>query len=130
MALRHVAVSPEASDFTPLHEHEEQTPTTFFGSKSVLYAVYSNVTLAIPTDKLQTDPVIAKFTATPDADTPNSLVRDVDIWVSSSYAYHCPHDVHTRANPLLPPATSSSSRPSPARPASQSRTPPSRSMRQ
>jgi nucleotide-sensitive chloride channel 1A len=84
MALRHLSASPKEDEFTPLHEHQEQTPSTFFGSKPVLHAHYSNLTLAIPTNKLQSDPAIAKFSATTSEDSAEeSLVRDVEIWVTS-----------------------------------------------
>ncbi|KAF2279907.1 uncharacterized protein EI97DRAFT_370050 [Westerdykella ornata] len=85
MALRHLDSAPKEEEFTPLQEHQEQTPSTFFGSKPVLYAHYSNLTLAISTSGLQLDPAIAKFAASADeqAAEGDSLIRDVDIWVSS-----------------------------------------------
>ncbi|KAF1928259.1 uncharacterized protein M421DRAFT_420805 [Didymella exigua CBS 183.55] len=81
MSIRHVNTAPQASDFTPLHEHQEQTPTTFFGAKPVTYASYSGVTLSAPVSQLQEDPVFAKFGTTTDGD--DTLIKDVDIWVTS-----------------------------------------------
>ncbi|KAF2746046.1 hypothetical protein M011DRAFT_459571 [Sporormia fimetaria CBS 119925] len=85
MALQRVATPPKEEDFTPLQEHQEQTPSTFFGSKPVLYAHYSSLTLAIPTAKLQSDETISRFSSSPDeqASPEDSLVRNVEIWVTS-----------------------------------------------
>ena len=81
MSIRHVETAPKAEDFTPLQEHQEQTPTTFFGAKPVTYANYSGVTLSAPASQLQQDPVFAKFSTTTDGD--DTLIEHVDIWVAS-----------------------------------------------
>ncbi|KAJ4347735.1 hypothetical protein N0V95_005137 [Ascochyta clinopodiicola] len=81
MSIRHVDTAPKAADFTPLQEHQEQTPATFFGAKPVTYANYSGVTLSAPASQLQEDSVFAKFTTTTDGD--DTLIKDVDIWVTS-----------------------------------------------
>ncbi|KAF3053985.1 hypothetical protein E8E11_003548 [Didymella keratinophila] len=81
MSIRHLDSAPQATDFTPLQEHQEQTPTTFFGAKPVTYANYSGVTLSAPASQLQDDPVFAKFSTTTDGD--DTLIKDVDIWVTS-----------------------------------------------
>lgn len=81
MAIRHVATAPQASDFTPLQEHQEQTPETFFGAKPVTYANYSGVTLSAPASQLHEDPVFARFSTTTDGD--DTLIQHVDIWVTS-----------------------------------------------
>jgi hypothetical protein len=88
MALRHLNTSPKEDDFTPVQEHQQQTPDTFFGGKPVLYARYANLTLSIPTSKLQKDSAIARFTAiTSDQAAPEeSLIEDVEVWVSSRCA--------------------------------------------
>jgi hypothetical protein len=83
MALRPLSSAPNPSDFTPLQEHQEQTPSTFFGSKPVLYARYADLTLSLQTSKLQADPAIGKFAAEEDEGTEDSLVKGVEIWVSS-----------------------------------------------
>lgn len=84
MSIRHLNAAPQASDFTPLQEHQEQTPSTFFGAKPVVYANYSGVTLSAPASQLQDDPVFARFSTTTEGD--DTLVKDVDIWVTSEYA--------------------------------------------
>lgn len=87
MALQHLDFAPKAEDFTPLQQHQEQTPSTFFGSKPVLYAQYSDLTLSIPSSKLQADPSIGRFAAEPDEGTEDALIKNVEIWVSSEYVY-------------------------------------------
>ena len=84
MTIRHLDAAPKSEDFTPLQEHQEQTPTTFFGAKPVTYANYAGVTLSVPASQLQEDAVFAKFSTTTDGD--DTLIRDVDIWVTSEYA--------------------------------------------
>lgn len=91
MALRHLDTSPKANDFTPLQEHQEQTPSTFFGNKPVLYAQYSGLTLSVPVGKLQSDSAVAKFSATPDDQGEDSLIKEVEIWVSSEQVNVCPN---------------------------------------
>lgn len=86
MALRHLDTSPKVDDFTPLQEHQEQTPATFFGAKPVLYARYSNLTLSIPSSKINSDPVVAKFSANLNSLDEDVLVKDVEIWVNAQYA--------------------------------------------
>lgn len=81
MSIRHLESAPRATDFTPLQEHQEQTPATFFDAKPVTYADYTGVTLSAPASQLQEDPVFAKFSTTTDGE--DTLVKNVDIWVTS-----------------------------------------------
>lgn len=81
MALRHLDTAPKTEDFTPLQEHQEQTPTTFFGANSILHAHYSGLTLSCSEAQLQQDAVFAKFSAEQDGE--DSLVKNIDIWVTS-----------------------------------------------
>ena len=89
MALQHLSTKPKTEDFTPLQQHEEQTPATFFGSKPVLYASFTGLTIVAPNNQLQLDPTIAKFAVSPDEGTEDSLIRDVDVWVNSEYDSSC-----------------------------------------
>lgn len=83
MALQHLTTKPKTEDFTPLQQHQEQTPTTFFGSKPVLYAHFTGLTVVAPNSQLQLNSTIAKFVVSADEGTEDSLIRDVDIWVNS-----------------------------------------------
>ena len=83
MALKHLNTAPKTEDFTPLQEHQQQTPTTFFGAKPVLYAHYSGLTLSAPASQLQQHVAFSKFSS--ESDGEDALVKDVALWVSSEY---------------------------------------------
>lgn len=84
MALRHLATPPKADDYTPLQEHQQQTPSTFFGAKPVLYSYHSGLTLSAQASQLQQDAAFSKFTS--ESEGEDALIRDVTIWVNSEYA--------------------------------------------
>ena len=81
MAIRHLDAAPNIEDFTPLQEHQEQTPTTFFGAKPVVYARYAGLTLSAPASQLQQDAAFFRFNAESEGD--DALIKDVEIWVNS-----------------------------------------------
>ncbi|KAG9193193.1 hypothetical protein G6011_03228 [Alternaria panax] len=63
MALQHVDSAPKAGDFTPLSEHQSQTPTSFFGAKPVLHAHYEGMTLVAAADQLKQDAAFGGFSS-------------------------------------------------------------------
>jgi nucleotide-sensitive chloride channel 1A len=81
MAIRHLDTSPKIEDFTPLQEHQEQTPVTFFGSKPVLYARYPGLTLSASASQLQQDAAFFRFNI--DGEGDDALIKDVEIWVNA-----------------------------------------------
>ena len=81
MSLQHLDNSPKADDFTPLSEHEQQTPASFFGAKPVLHAHYEAMTLAVAAGQLQQDDAFRKFNSRREEE--EDLVDGVDVWVSS-----------------------------------------------
>jgi hypothetical protein len=81
MAIRHLDASPKIEDFTPLQEHQEQTPATFFGSKPVLYARYPGLTLSASASQLQQDAAFFRFNI--EGEGEDSLIKDVEIWVNA-----------------------------------------------
>jgi len=81
MSLQHLDSAPKADDFTPLSEHQSQTPTSFFGAKPVLHAHYERMTLVIAADQLKQDAAFSKFSSKREGE--EDLVEGVDIWVSS-----------------------------------------------
>ena len=81
MTIRHLDAAPKSEDFTPLQEHQEQTPATFFGSKPVLYSRVSGLTLSAPASQLQQDAAFFRFNAETEGD--DALIKDVEIWVNS-----------------------------------------------
>lgn len=84
MAFRQLSAAPAESDFTPLAEHESQTPTTFFGGQPVLYQNSSGLTLTLSVDNLSSDPAITSFDASKVDE--EAFIKDVAIWVTSEYA--------------------------------------------
>ncbi|OAL51113.1 hypothetical protein IQ07DRAFT_611003 [Pyrenochaeta sp. DS3sAY3a] len=82
MSIQHLPTAPQPADFTPLQEHQEQTPETFFGAKPVLYAQYSGLTISALPEQLEQHPAFAKFNT--ERDGADALVKDVDIFVNSA----------------------------------------------
>ncbi|KAF1996978.1 hypothetical protein P154DRAFT_300144 [Amniculicola lignicola CBS 123094] len=76
-----VSTPPKADDFTPLEEHQTQTPATFFDGKPVLYAHYAGLTLAIEETRLSASPAIKQFASS--TEDGHALVKNVEIWVTS-----------------------------------------------
>lgn len=78
---------PAEDEFTPLQEHQEQTPSTFFGAKPVLYSHYAGLTISASKEKLQSHSVFAHFnTESEGTEEGDVLVKDVEVWVNSRYA--------------------------------------------
>ncbi|KAL1593783.1 hypothetical protein SLS60_010515 [Paraconiothyrium brasiliense] len=83
-SLRHSSTPPKLDDFTPLQEHQEQTPSTFFGAKPVLYSHHAGVTISAPPGKLHSDEAFANFHTDSEGTSEDEvLVKDVEVWVSS-----------------------------------------------
>ncbi|KAF2702815.1 hypothetical protein K504DRAFT_508621 [Pleomassaria siparia CBS 279.74] len=83
MALRHVNSAPKADDFTPLQEHQAQTPSTFFGGKPVLYEHQAGLTLSVQTNALPENHIFNKFTTVPGDQAEDVLINDVELWANS-----------------------------------------------
>jgi len=83
MALRQLSTPPKAEEFTPLQEHQEQTPTTFFGAKPVLYAHQAGLTLIVPASQYEELTTFAKFSSQRGSEGQDVQVTDVEIWVNS-----------------------------------------------
>ncbi|KAH8731812.1 regulator of volume decrease after cellular swelling-domain-containing protein [Phaeosphaeriaceae sp. PMI808] len=81
MTILYLDAAPESDHFTPLQEHQEQTPTTFFNTKPVLYAHYSGLALSVPASQISQHEAFVKFTSTTEGD--DVLIKDVEIWVNS-----------------------------------------------
>ena len=81
MGLQHLGTAPKTEDFTPLQEHQQQTPSTFFGAKPVLYAHYTGLTLSAPVSQLEQDAAFSRFASERHGE--DALVKDIAIWVSS-----------------------------------------------
>lgn len=90
MALEEVNDAPTVESFKPLSEHQQQTPSTFFGGPPVLYLHSPKATVLLSKSQLNETPVLKRLI---DEASHNELhegdqdaeyaIRNVDIWVSS-----------------------------------------------
>ncbi|WPG98594.1 Hypothetical protein R9X50_00138700 [Acrodontium crateriforme] len=87
MAFEAVSIAPTAADFTPLNEHQEQTPDTFFGGKPVLHLHCSDAKLRISKFDLSSQPHFAALQDSTSAGTEDEIVEisNVAVWVTSRY---------------------------------------------
>ncbi|ORX97457.1 regulator of volume decrease after cellular swelling-domain-containing protein [Clohesyomyces aquaticus] len=81
MALQHLSTAPASDEFTPLEEHQTQTPSTFFGAKPVLHAHYTGLSLSMPSSKFSYNPAVARFAT--EADGEDVVAKNVEVWVNS-----------------------------------------------
>ena len=89
--------APLLSSFTPLSEHQSQTPTSFYTGKPVLYHHCPNAKLLISERELHSSPALSKLSL----EAPNGTsagedgaeqarevaIEELAIWVTSEYAY-------------------------------------------
>lgn len=89
MLLTTIVSAPTIDDFTPLSEHNEQTPGSFFAGKPVLHLQAPAARLQITKDDLESQEAIKALVATTDdvaADDQGLIeVQDIDVWVTSRY---------------------------------------------
>ncbi|OWY45975.1 hypothetical protein AA0120_g9676 [Alternaria tenuissima] len=81
MSFQQLDNAPKADDFTPLSEHQSQTPTSFFSAKPVLHAHYEGMTLVAAADQLKQDAAFSKFSSRREGE--EDFVDGIDVWVSS-----------------------------------------------
>lgn len=86
MAYEVINRAPQLDDFTPLSDHQEQTPGTFFGGKPVLHLHGADAQLRITNAELTTQPDFAAlWDGTSHASESNETANlaDIDVWVDS-----------------------------------------------
>jgi len=86
--------APSLDSFTPLAEHQAQTPSTFFNAKPILHFHATAVRVLVPRSQLSQLPIFASIESTTTED--GSSVEIVEAFVTSEYVV--PHN-------LLPPTT-------------------------
>lgn len=88
MSLELVENLPTLEDFTPLSEHQQQTPGSFFGGKPVLYLRCPISSVRISRDDLELQPVIANLRHEELSSENEEQVtfEGIDVWVSSRSA--------------------------------------------
>ncbi|KAF2090886.1 hypothetical protein K490DRAFT_11615, partial [Saccharata proteae CBS 121410] len=94
MALETLTTAPDSASFTPLAEHQSQTPGSFFGGKPVLHLHSPNATLVVSQAALQDQTVFPDLRATTstsgtatngDSESDTQLeIPGIDVWVTSS----------------------------------------------
>lgn len=85
MAYEIITRAPEADDFTPLSEHQEQTPGTFFGSRAVLHLRSPNAKVKISRDELAAHSDFGCLGDGTEVDD-RMEIPGVDVWVTSRFA--------------------------------------------
>lgn len=90
MPLESTSQAPRLEDFTPLSEHQAQTPTTFFGARPVLHQHSSGITLSIrKADYEQSEELRELQAPTRSSHAPNGVededieLEGLDVWVTS-----------------------------------------------
>ncbi|KAI9654666.1 MAG: hypothetical protein M1821_005873 [Bathelium mastoideum] len=108
MAVNIIHDAPALESFTPLEEHQEQTPGTFFGGKPILHLRTSKAQLILDEDELRASDAFSRLRQTQDqpshtgahvngnsaTDTPSSraTIPDIDVWVTSEhFILYSPH---------------------------------------
>ncbi|KAI9679153.1 MAG: hypothetical protein M1822_007363 [Bathelium mastoideum] len=101
MAVNIIHDAPALESFTPLEEHQEQTPGTFFGGKPILHLRASKAQLILDEDELRANEAFSRLRQTQDepshtgahingnatTDIPSSraIISDIDVWVTSEH---------------------------------------------
>jgi nucleotide-sensitive chloride channel 1A len=86
MPLESVTVVPQHEDYTPLSEHQAQTPATFFGSRPVLHCHAPGAKLAVRRSEYESNEILRQIEVSPRTED-EGILLDVDAWITSKYAY-------------------------------------------
>lgn len=101
MTFEALTAAPSASDFTPLQEHQEQTPGTFFGTKPVLHLHSADAQLLVSKADLEAHSAFPDLRApsaastngtsavngtSADSEDTQLAIPALDVWVTSQYA--------------------------------------------
>jgi nucleotide-sensitive chloride channel 1A len=100
MSLTIINTAPTADAFTPLSEHHEQTPGSFFAGKPVLHLQAPASKLQVSKEDLEANQAVKGLVTTTDDAAVDSEglieIQDIDVWVTSRYASmaHSSHNFH------------------------------------
>lgn len=108
MPLTTIRTAPEASSFTPLIEHQSQTPANFFGGKPVLHYEGLSHRAIAPRSQTSQLPIFARSTdrqgqsreATDAGQDDQNIVAVVDAFISSEYVFPSPGPWLTGRHPF------------------------------
>ena len=85
MALEAIQSPPVLEEFTLLSEHQEQTPGSFFGGRTVLHLHSPGTKIKISREDLESQADLASLRNGDVSleDEEQVVIDDVDVWVSS-----------------------------------------------
>lgn len=86
MPLELVTEAPKKEDFTPLSEHQSQTPSTFFGARPVLHHHSPEAKLTVRKSEYEQHDILSQIHSPPDTEA-EEVVLNVDVWITSKYIY-------------------------------------------
>lgn len=77
--------APALDSYTPLAEHQSQTPTSFYSAKPVLHFHVTGAKALAPRDQLSELPIyiVENGSVQIDSSTSDNAIQAVDIYVSS-----------------------------------------------
>ncbi|KAI7247029.1 hypothetical protein KC343_g1532 [Hortaea werneckii] len=79
-----VTQKPQVEDFTPLDQHQEQTPQSFFAAKPVLHLQSPRATVAISKEDAEKNADFGHL-ASREEEAESISFKDIDVWVTSRY---------------------------------------------
>ena len=85
MAYEVIHTAPQTSDFTGLSDHQEQTPGTFFGGKSVLHLHCTNAKLQMTRLELANHSDFAALSDCSNDWKEAAEITGMEFWVTSRY---------------------------------------------
>ena len=100
MSLTSISSAPTEGDFTPLNEHQEQTPQTFFAAQPVLHLQSSSAKLHIRRDELGGKEMFQALVGNGSAGEGEDVEAEVDVWVTSRFVAIIPLAFRTAQPPV------------------------------
>jgi hypothetical protein len=94
MPLTTIHEAPALDSFTPLTEHQSQTPTTFFDAKPILHYHAQTARALISRGQVQNLPIftVSQTTEAGQESEDDRVVEEVEVFVTSELVF-CPLDV-------------------------------------
>ncbi|KAI7162701.1 hypothetical protein KC349_g1865 [Hortaea werneckii] len=80
-----VTQKPQVEDFTPLDQHQEQTPQSFFAAKPVLHLQSPRATVAISKEDAEKNADFGHLGSREEEEAESISFKNIDVWVTSRY---------------------------------------------
>ena len=81
-----VTQKPQVEDFTPLDQHQEQTPQSFFAAKPVIHLQSPRATVAISKEDAEKNADFGHLGSREEEEAESISFKNIDVWVTSRYA--------------------------------------------